>query len=98
LLRIGRVGVGQRNEPTRTWRVRTGEDIGRAIADLRRMRGLTQAELAKETGTTRSYLALMESGRSVRLLEHLLRVLRRMGATVTISIPIEPGEPADGDG
>jgi len=47
--------------------------------------GLTQEQLAERSGLTRAYLAHLESGRSVRLLEHMLRVLRRAGATVTVS-------------
>jgi transcriptional regulator with XRE-family HTH domain len=74
----------------RTWVVRSGDDFGRAIADIRTSRGLTQAELAAAAGLERAYVAKIETGRSVRLLEHLLRILRRLGATVTITL--------DGDG
>jgi transcriptional regulator with XRE-family HTH domain len=75
----------------RTWTVHSGEDLGRALADIRQRRGLTQAELAERSGLSRSYLAKIEAGRSVSLLEHVLRVLRRLGATVTV-----PFEDADG--
>ena len=68
-----------------TWQVRSGADLGRSIADLRGRQGLTQSELAVQTGLSRDYLAKIEGGRTVSLLEHSLRILRRMGATVTIT-------------
>ena len=67
------------------WVVRSSADLGRTIADIRRRRGITQEELAREAGIGRPSLSKLESGRSTRVLEHLLRLLRRLGATVTIS-------------
>jgi transcriptional regulator with XRE-family HTH domain len=75
-----------------TWTISSGEDLGRAIAEIRRRQGLTQEAFAAEVGLQRAYLAQIESGRSVRLLEHLLRVLRRAGATVTITLNSDDGE------
>ncbi len=69
----------------RTWNVRSGEDVGRAVAELRRARGLTQAELAVRGGLSRAWLAKLETGRTTAVLDHLLRLLRRLGATVTIT-------------
>jgi transcriptional regulator with XRE-family HTH domain len=69
----------------RRWTVRSGADIGRAIAEIRRSRGLTQAALATQSGLSRHWLAKMETGRSAVVLDHMLRVLRRLGATITIS-------------
>ena len=43
----------------------------------------------EETGMDRSCLARLEAGRSTILLERALRALRRMGATVTISLSDE---------
>jgi HTH-type transcriptional regulator / antitoxin HipB len=74
-----------------TWQIRSGADLGRSIADLRGRQGMTQSELAVRVGLSRDYLAKIEGGRTVSLLEHSLRILRRMGATVTIS-----WEPDDG--
>jgi len=72
--------------------VRAGEDFGRAISEVRRAKGLTQADLAETSGLSRSYLASLESGRTSRLLEHYLRVLRRAGAEVIVVF-----DAADGD-
>ena len=68
-----------------TWVVRTGEDLGRGVAELRRQRGMTQEELAVQGGLTRVWLAKLETGRSSHVLDHLLRIIRRLGATVTIT-------------
>lgn len=74
----------------RRWTIRSGADLGRAISGVRVERGLTQADLARETGVNRSYLAELESGAEPPLvIERALRALRRMGATVTISLPVE---------
>ena len=75
--------------------MRAGADLGRAIAEIRRSAGMTQEQLAESSGLTRTYLSHLESGRSGRLLEHMLRVLRRMGATVTVTWPGDV--PRDGD-
>jgi transcriptional regulator with XRE-family HTH domain len=67
--------------------VRSGADLGVAIAEARRACGLTQAALAAASGVERSYLARMESGLSVVLLDRALRVLRRVGAQVVVELP-----------
>ncbi len=69
----------------RRWVVRGGEDLGRAISEIRQSRGLTQQALATQAGLSRTWLAKLETGRSALVLDHLLRTLRRLGATVTIT-------------
>ncbi|MCC5951428.1 MAG: helix-turn-helix transcriptional regulator [Acidimicrobiia bacterium] len=69
----------------RRWTVRSSEDLGRAVAELRHSRGITQAELADQAGIGRTWLAKLEQGRRNNTVDHLLRLLRRMGATVTIT-------------
>jgi transcriptional regulator with XRE-family HTH domain len=76
----------------RTWEVRSGADLGLAIAEIRRRGGTTQQELADRSGLSRSYLSKIESGRSGLLLEHVLRILRRMGATITIAFEDHDGQ------
>ena len=65
--------------------VRSPEDFGRAIAALRKARHLTQAELATHSGMSRDSLAQLERGRQGRSIDLMLRLLRRLGATVTVS-------------
>jgi transcriptional regulator with XRE-family HTH domain len=71
----------------RRWNIRNPGDLGRAIAGVRDARGLTQTELAARIGVGRSYLAQLEAGASQLVLERSLRALRRMGASVTVSLP-----------
>jgi transcriptional regulator with XRE-family HTH domain len=77
----------------RSFTVRDGKDLGRAVREARLSAGLTQEELAERAGLERTYLARMESGLSVLLLERALRTLRRLGAEVTVLLP----ERRDGD-
>ena len=70
------------------WRVRTPDDLGRAIAGARRERGLSQGELADELGFKRSYLSELETGGEATIaLERSLRALRRLGAELTVTLP-----------
>lgn len=78
---------------SRQWTIRSPGDLGRAIAGVRAERGLTQAQLAKEADVDRSYLARLEASATALVLERSLRVLRRMGATVTVNIH-DPADPS----
>lgn len=65
--------------------IRKGGDLGRVLAEARRAKGLTQAEMAQEVGLSRVYVNALESGRSTPLLDHYLRALRRIGAEITVT-------------
>jgi transcriptional regulator with XRE-family HTH domain len=67
--------------------VRRPADLGAAIAEARRRQGPTQEQAAEQFGIERSYLAKMEADASVLLLERALRVPRRLGAEVTVTLP-----------
>jgi transcriptional regulator with XRE-family HTH domain len=67
--------------------IRTGIDVGRAIGELRRKLKLSQSELSELVGLDPKYISKIESGRTVTLLEHELRILRRLGATITVEMP-----------
>jgi len=83
---------------TRQIRIRTGHELTAAVGEVRRSQGLTQQELADIAGLARSYLAQIEVGRTSSVIEHALRALRRMGATVTVTYdPLEPGAGAPVD-
>jgi transcriptional regulator with XRE-family HTH domain len=73
----------------RRWVVRSSADLGAAIAEIRAERGLTQADTAELAGLDRSWLAKIENGRTSRLVDQTLRVLRRLGATVTVSFSVD---------
>ena len=75
------------DEAVRTWRVNAPADLGRALAGARRSRGLSQGELAAALGVHRSYIAELEAGSSVQMLERLLRAFKRLGAEVEVRLP-----------
>ncbi|HEV7771046.1 MAG TPA: helix-turn-helix transcriptional regulator [Solirubrobacterales bacterium] len=77
--------------PSRHWAIRSPADLGRAIAGVRAERELTQEGLAEQVGVDRSYLARLEAGGTTLALERALRALRRMGATVTVTLPDDDG-------
>ena len=70
-----------------TVQVRTASDLGLALTEARIAKGLTQAAVASATGIERSYLARMERITGLLLLDRALRVLRRLGAEVTVTFP-----------
>ena len=72
---------------TRTFTVRTGKDLGGAVREARLAAGMTQEQLADQTGLERSYLAKMEAGLSVVLLDRVMRALRQVGAEVVVTFP-----------
>jgi len=78
----------------RQWVVRSGADFGRTIADLRAARGLTQADLARKSGVSRQYVADLERGVTVLVLERMLRMFRRLGAEVTVTARADVGASA----
>ncbi len=76
----------------RNWTIHNPADLGRAIAGVRAARDLTQSELASQIEVDRGYLARLETGADQLVLERALRALRRMGATVSVSIPVTHGK------
>jgi transcriptional regulator with XRE-family HTH domain len=49
--------------------------------------GLTQVQLAEQSGVERTYLAKLEAGMSTLLLDRSLRLLRRLGAHLVVELP-----------
>ena len=78
------------------WLVRSPADLGRAISDIRTLSHHTQKTLSDLSGVERSYLAKLEAGASVLMLERALRILRRLGADVTVTWAQGPLPPVDG--
>lgn len=84
--------------------IRSGADVGRAIRAVRDARGLSQSRAAELVGIDATYLSKIERGRTVSLLEHQLRILRRLGAKVTVTFddtsvrPVEDLETDAADG
>ncbi len=78
-----------------SYQIRSAQDLGGVVADRRSVENLSQAELAQTVDLSRDYLAQIEAGRSSSVVEHTFRLLRRLGATITVSF--EDGEAADGE-
>jgi HTH-type transcriptional regulator / antitoxin HipB len=80
----------------RTVEVRKPRDIGDAIRVAREARGISQEELAETNAYDRFYLNRLEAGRNTLYITRLLRTLKSLG--ITLSVTFDPAEPADGNG
>ncbi len=74
--------------------VRNARDLGEAIRSARDVTGLTQSELSARAGISRSYLAQVERGRSTRLLDLVLDLLRLLDMELVVRR--RESEPGDG--
>lgn len=75
--------------------IRHPADLGLAVSEARRAAGLTQEQLAEQSGVERTYLARLEAGLTTLLVERSLRLLRRLGARVVVELPDEaPDHPS----
>ncbi|MGH3275276.1 MAG: helix-turn-helix domain-containing protein [Streptosporangiaceae bacterium] len=74
--------------------VRKPRDIGDAIRAVREARGISHEELAHANAYDRLYLSGLEAGRSTMYITRLLRTLKSLG--ITLSVTFDPGEPAGG--
>jgi transcriptional regulator with XRE-family HTH domain len=80
----------------RTIEVRKPRDIGDAIRAVREARGISQEELAQANAYDRFYLYRLEAGRGTVYMTRLLRTLKSLG--ITLSVTFDAGDPAAGDG
>lgn len=78
---------------SRVARVRSARDLGAVIAEARQLRGMTQADLAEATDIERTYLARLETGATVLLLDRVFRLCRRLGVELTATLPEGPDLP-----
>ena len=78
--------------------IRRAEDLGLAVSEARRALGLTQLQLAEQSGVERTYLAKLEAGLNTLLLDRSLRLLRRLGARLIVELPGGAGDDASSHG
>ncbi len=78
----------------KTAQVRKPRDIGDAIRAVREARGMSQEELAEANAYDRFYLNGLESGRSTLYMTRLLRTLKSLD--ITLSVTFDLDVPADG--
>jgi len=75
---------------TQCMRISTARDVGHALRDQRRARGMTQADLADAIGVSRLWVSKVESGRHPRAASDLvLSALQAVGYLVTVQVPDE---------
>lgn len=63
---------------------RERERIGKRIAELRKAKGLTQAQLAEKTGFPRSNIGRIETGKYSVGLDVLAKIAEALGASVEL--------------
>lgn len=72
--------------------IRRAEDLGLAVSEARKGLGMTQKQLAEQSGVERTYLAKLEAGVNTLLLDRSLRLLRRLGARLLVEFPDRVGD------
>lgn len=65
-------------------------DIGGHLTDWRRLRGLTQAQVAERAGVSRATLQRLERGTGSTSVEALVRVTRALGLVEVIPGALDP--------
>lgn len=65
--------------------IRTPRDLGAAIREHRRRRGLDQQELAKKIGVSRQWVVEVEKGKVRAEIGLVLRALNALGVTLSLS-------------
>jgi transcriptional regulator with XRE-family HTH domain len=71
---------------------RATRDLSEDVAAWRKLRGLTQAQLADRAGVSRATLARFEQGDGGIGLEILLRILRALGILENLTKALDPYE------
>jgi transcriptional regulator with XRE-family HTH domain len=66
--------------------------LGEDIVTWRKLRGLTQVQLADRAGMSRDTLARLERGEGGVSVENLLRILRALGILDALSDALDPYE------
>ena len=66
-------------------RLRSPEDLGRAVRQARRAASLTQVELASRLGVSQRWVSELETGRPKILDARLFDVIARLGIGITWS-------------
>jgi transcriptional regulator with XRE-family HTH domain len=88
----GRPSASKRSKPVPPAIRRANRQIAEDVSAWRRLRGLTQAQLADRSGVGRATLARLEGGEGGIGLENLLRVLRALGVLDTVIRALDPYE------
>jgi len=71
-------------------RVRTDRDIGGLIREARRLRGMTQHDLAARVGVTQRWISQVENGKPRAEMALVLRTLATLGIIIDVQDPKAP--------
>jgi len=82
--------MAQRGTPPAVKRAARG--VAESVVAWRKLRGLTQAQLADRAGIARATLARFEQGEGGISLDSLLRVLRALGILENLNRALDPYE------
>ncbi len=66
------------------YRIYTPASLGQAIRHYRLASQLSQADLARQSGLNRTYLAELEAGKETEQLKRTLQILRLLGVRMTL--------------
>lgn len=66
-------------------KLRTAKDIGAAIRDWRKTRGLDQGELAEKVGVSRRWIVQVEQGKPRAAQNLVLKTFDVLGVSITIA-------------
>ncbi len=66
------------------YRLYTAALIGPAIRHFRKQAGLTQVQLANQTGLAVSYLSRLENGQETEQLRRIVKLLKQLGVRMTL--------------
>lgn len=92
-VRISSQGSKVASMTRKTIEVRKPRDIGDTIRAMREARGISQEDLAQANAYDRFYLTGLESGRGTLYITRLLRTLKSLG--ITLSVTFDPDAPDD---
>jgi len=81
----------------RPFPLHTPEQLAAVLRDLRRQRGLTQAQAAAALGITQQSYSALEANAGRMSVHRLLRLLTILGGTVTVAAKSGPDEDATSD-
>lgn len=70
-----------------TMRVRTVRELGTAVRDARRLRGWTQAELARRAGVSRQWVVALEKGKNTLELGAVLAAVTALDLVLDLTDP-----------
>lgn len=81
--RLSLRGTGRLSTNKET-RVRTIDDLSRALREARKRQGLSQEDTSLATGINRTYLSGLESGHETAILKRLLQLIESLGLELVV--------------